>query len=488
MMIRPTAFPNGPSRSNLGRLVLIVAALLPTALLLPAGAVLAQDTPATPELTEALAAETFDTVWSRIAETHFDPELGGLDWEGIRDELRPQAVSAASMPELRSVLRSMLDRLGESHFAILDGVAADALDSGGDAEPVGDADPGITLRLVEGRVLVSRLRPDAAAVQAGVGEGWEVVRVGDLPVSELTLEIQEALAAREDRDRLLPLYVPAAVEARLRGPSGTDVEVEFSDGADERHLFDLSRSEPGGSRVTFGNLGTIRVEVTSESIPLPSGGPDAGLIRLSSWFPVVVPAIAEAVDTHRQASGLIFDLRGNPGGVGGLVMGIAGHLFDESVHLGELTTRESTLRFAVNPQRVGPDGSRVTPFAGPVAILVDGLSVSTSEIFAGGLQALDRARVFGEPTPGQALPALIVSLPNGDRLMHAIADFAAPDGTRLEGRGVLPDHSAPLTRAALLEGRDPALQAALAWIEDVAQSNHPGTRTDPQGSTRPRPH
>ena len=55
-------------------------------------------------------------------------------------------------------------------------------------------------------------------------------------------------------------------------------------------------------------------------------------------------------------------------------------------------------------------------------------------------------------------------LPNGDVLYHAVADFIAPDGTRLEGRGVIPDEDVPLTRAALLSGRDPQMDAALAWI------------------------
>ncbi len=53
----------------------------------------------------------------------------------------------------------------------------------------------------------------------------------------------------------------------------------------------------------------------------------------------------------------------------------------------------------------------VEPFAGPVAILVDELTGSTSETFAGALQSLGRARIFGRPTMGQALPALTGSCP-----------------------------------------------------------------------------
>jgi carboxyl-terminal processing protease len=49
-------------------------------------------------------------------------------------------------------------------------------------------------------------------------------------------------------------------------------------------------------------------------------------------------------------------------------------------------------------------------------------------------------------------------------MMHVVADFVAPDGRRVEGRGALPDVATPLSREALLRGRDPALEAAMRWI------------------------
>ncbi len=55
-------------------------------------------------------------------------------------------------------------------------------------------------------------------------------------------------------------------------------------------------------------------------------------------------------------------------------------------------------------------------------------------------------------------------LPTGDVLLHVIADFVAPDGRRVEGRGVIPDEPVPLRREDLLAGRDAPLEAALRWI------------------------
>src|SRR4029079_9961332 len=107
------------------------------------------------------------------------------------------------------------------------------------------------------------------------------------------------------------------------------------------------------------------------------------------------------------------------------------------------------LRFVANPRLVNANGERVQPFAGPLAILVDSMSGSASECFAGGMQSIDRARIFGQTSMGQALPALFDRLPNGDVLIHAYGDFVTSKGTRLEGRGVIPDESIPLDRADL---------------------------------------
>jgi carboxyl-terminal processing protease len=99
---------------------------------------------------------------------------------------------------------------------------------------------------------------------------------------------------------------------------------------------------------------------------------------------------------------------------------------------------------------------------------VDEISISTAEILAGGLQDLGRARVFGSRSAGAALPSAIERLPNGDGFQYAFANYVRTGGQPLEGRGVLPDVEAPLTREALLAGRDPALEAALTWIRSRA--------------------
>jgi carboxyl-terminal processing protease len=154
---------------------------------------------------------------------------------------------------------------------------------------------------------------------------------------------------------------------------------------------------------------------------------------------------------------MVIDLRGNPGGIGAMAMGMAGWLVKQSgERLGVMYMRGATLNFFINP--------RAEAFEGPVAVLVDGSSASTSEIFAGGLKDLGRARIFGTRTAAAALPSVITRLPNGDGFQYAVANYISQGGKPLEGNGLVPDVEVKLTREALLAGHDTVVDAALDWI------------------------
>jgi carboxyl-terminal processing protease len=216
----------------------------------------------------------------------------------------------------------------------------------------------------------------------------------------------------------------------------------------------------------FGNLPPLPATFEYERRTLADGR-CVGVIHFEYWLPPVMPVLDRAVDSLRTCAGIVLDLRGNLGGVAGMMMGVSGHFLAEPRTLGTMRTRGEEMRFVANPRRATDAGVAVEPFAGSLAILVDGLSASTSEMFAAAMQALGRARLFGERTAGQALPAMATRLPNGDVLMHVVADFVSPDGSRIEGHGVYPDEPVPLTRADLAVGRDAPLAAALRWIEQA---------------------
>jgi carboxyl-terminal processing protease len=149
-----------------------------------------------------------------------------------------------------------------------------------------------------------------------------------------------------------------------------------------------------------------------------------------------------------------------------MLSGVSGFFADTAATMAVVQSRGQEIRYDVFTRRSTTSGARVKPFDGAVAILIDALSVSTSEVFAAGMRlvAPGRARVFGQRSAGQALPAVIYKLPTGDVLMHAVGDLVLSDGTRVEGEGVRPDVEVPLRRSDLLADRDASLDAAVRWI------------------------
>ncbi len=406
--------------------------------------------------------ETFDAAWTIIRDSHFDKTMNGLNWDAVRAELRPRAAAATSSAELRAVVRDMLGRLGLSHFALIPATA----DLPGPAGDLG-ADPGFDVRLVGRELLVTSVEREAAPA---VHTGWRVIEIGRTPVAELLSGLLQG--ARPGNERLLNVAAWRLAQTRLRGPAGSKVDVTFEDGEGVRVTRALDRHPEQGQPVTVGSLPTMFVRVESEPKRTP-GGAAAGLIRFNVWMAAVDAPFQQAIDDFRATDGIIIDLRGNPGGLAGMLMGISGHFVGERTTLGVMKTRDGELRFFANPRLVSAAGVRVGPFRGAVAILVDAMSGSASECFTGGMQSIGRARVFGQPSMGQALPALFDRLPNGDVLIHAYGDFVTANGTRLEGRGVTPDEILPLRREDLLAGRDRTLEAALAWIDRSKVAGNP---------------
>jgi carboxyl-terminal processing protease len=132
-------------------------------------------------------------------------------------------------------------------------------------------------------------------------------------------------------------------------------------------------------------------------------------------------------------------------------------LLSQAADLGAMHMREGKQTFNV---AAGTD-----PFTGPLVILVDEGTASTSEIFAQALQDLGRATVFGAvPSQGAALPSVIEELPGGGMLQYVVADYQSPKGQVVEGKGVTPDTVVPETRQDFAKGRDPVLDAAVAAL------------------------
>ena len=403
------------------------------------------------------AVETFDAAWTIIRDTHFDKTMNGLDWNAVRAELQPRAAAAKSESELRAVIRDMLGRLGLSHFALIPSSADGGSDGGARSDTAGTADPGFDVRLVGRDLIVTKVDRESP-----VRPGWKILKIEYATAAEILKGLPEGA-----NERLLNVEGWRAAEVRLRGSPGSKVNITFENGQGAPVTLALDRRPEEGEPVTVGNLPTMHVRVEKQRKTTPAGRA-VGMIGFNVWMATVDAKFQEAMDEFRGSDGIVVDLRGNPGGLAAMLMGISGQFVTERKSLGVMKTRDSELKFTANPRIVSASGQRVQPYGGPVAILVDSMSGSASECFTGGMQSIGRARVFGQVSMGQALPALFDRLPNGDVLIHAYGDFVTANGTRLEGRGVIPDEIVPLRREDLLAGKDRTLDAALAWIDSAA--------------------
>ncbi len=404
----------------------------------------------TPEQRQ-LNLQSFEYVWTTIRDKHWQTKPGGLDWQAIHDEFRPKIEAANSMDAARGVLNQMLGRLHQTHFGI---VPSDLYSNVGDARG-GETTTGIDVRVVGSQVLVTSVERDSSAFAQGVRPGWEILKIAHTELGPVVAKLNETYSGSTLRD----LMLRRAILGRLESAAGA-AQVEFLDGDGKRAGKTLALGRPKGDRVQFGYLNPMQVWFRSSKV----GDGNIGYVAFNVFLDAqrLMTSFGDAVESCEKCEGFIVDVRGNPGGIGIMAMGMAGWFISQpDQKLGTLYMRDTTLKFVVNP--------RLTTFAGPLAILVDGTSASTSEIMAEGLKDLGRARIFGTRTAAAALPSVFERLPNGDGFQYAIANYISEGGKPLEGLGVTPDVETPVTRQALLAGKDPALDAAVAWIKQASR-------------------
>jgi carboxyl-terminal processing protease len=355
--------------------------------------------------------------------------------------------SAKDMAEARGSMSAMLERLGQTHF----GIVPSDIYSDVERSAAGEANPGIDLRVIDGKVLVTSVNAGSPAAAHGIAPGWQIVRAGGTDLAPVLERIRNQFR----NSTMLEIRMTRSVLTRLQGPPGSTVHLDLVDGSGKAAAMDVERAAPRGKMVRFGNLPPQYVWTEWRR-----AWPDVGYVRFNEFLDPesVAKTIEEAVKGCESCKGFVIDLRGNPGGIGGLAMGVAGWFVDQSgLLLGTMVQRTGSYRFVIFP--------RPHPFRGPLAVLVDGCSASTSEILAGGLKDVGRARIFGERTAGAALPSVFERLPNGDGFQYAIANYISQGGKPLEGFGVTPDVEVRPTRDGLLSGRDEILDAAAAWIQ-----------------------
>jgi len=258
---------------------------------------------------------------------------------------------------------------------------------------------GLGLEIVErgGWVTVVTPMPGSPGTRAGIWAGDQVIEVNGESAEEWGLD---------------------AVADALRGPEGTTVNVTMRrPGVETPITFEVTR-------------GTIEIHSVPFAVMLDD---KIGYLPLQAVNEGAGAEVRSALDSllAEGMEGLVFDVRGNPGGLLDEGIAITELFLDEGAAIVETRGRAAgqSETFHAGSQAVFPDL--------PVVVLVNGTSASASEIIAGALQDHDRALVVGTPSFGKGSVQSLFPLTGGSALRLTTARWYTPAGRSIQR----PDHA-----------------------------------------------
>ena len=263
---------------------------------------------------------------------------------------------------------------------------------------------GLEVSNSDDRILVIAPIDGTPAQRAGVEAGDEIIEIDEMSVQDDGLD-----------DTI----------GRLRGRAGTTVSIKVRrPDYDDPLTFKLTRQKI--------RVASVRHEVLDQSI---------GYLRLSQFVDSTSDEASRAIDemmaeaqemSGGMLTGLILDLRNNPGG-----------MLDSAVDISDLFLDDGVI---VSAQGRTPE-SRFTRLAhrgdildgASIAVLVNAGSASASEIVAGALQDHNRATVIGTRTFGKGLVQTVMPLSRGRAIKLTTSHYYTPSGDSINGIGVSPD-------------------------------------------------
>jgi len=158
-----------------------------------------------------------------------------------------------------------------------------------------------------------------------------------------------------------------------------------------------------------------------------------------------------------DVSGIILDLRDNPGGVLKAAVAVASQFLEEGIAVYVIDGEGNEEEWRVE------EGGLATKL--PLVVLVNSNSASSSEVVAGALQDHMRGIVIGTQTLGKGTVNHFRELSDGSAIYITSARWYTPNRQQIEGQGITPDEIIEITEDDLARGYDPQLERAIEYIE-----------------------
>lgn len=318
----------------------------------------------------------------------------------VLEQVRRSYVEPKSQDELvRSAAEGMVARL-DPHSQLMDPTAYAQFLEDTEGEYAG---VGLEVALRKDRVTILGTLPESPAARAGLRAGDRIVAVDDTPCAHETLDF---------------------VTRRLRGPAGKAVRLTVDREAEAPRTFTLTRA-------------VIHVESARGRLIAPG----YALVELTSFQEDVSERLSAVLDDLTRQSpggltGLILDLRDNPGGLLAQAAAVSDLFLEEGeiVRTAARDVREQRT-FTAQPQGTRP------PL--PMVVLVNAGTASAAEIVAGALQDHHRAVLVGTRTYGKGSVQDIFELADGSALKLTVARYFTPSGRSIQAKGIDPDVLVP---------------------------------------------
>ncbi len=260
---------------------------------------------------------------------------------------------------------------------------------------------GIVISIRDGHLTVIRPIDDTPASRAGLQRGDRIVKIDE--ESTLNMPLQEAVN-------------------RLRGRKGSTVVIF------------IRRKGKTGNYGPARPVKLTRARIDIESVEHRMLRDNVGYIRIKNFQGNTERHLRRALAAlhKRRMTGLVLDLRGNPGGLLDQAVQVADTFLEEGpiVTTSSQDPRERTEEYAE------PGGTEPQY---PMVVLINGQSASASEIVAGALKNHDRALILGEQSFGKGSVQVLYRLQDRSALKLTVAQYLTPGDVSIQGVGIVPD-------------------------------------------------
>jgi carboxyl-terminal processing protease len=409
--------------------------------------------------------EVFEKVWRDIRDHYYDSSFNGVNWVDVHTRYRPLIDVAKDDQQFYSLMSQMTGELHDAHTRFN---SPEQWKNFKKQQGVGS---GISVDDVDGKAVVTAVRRDSSAAQAGIEPGMVILRIDGKPIAERVAEIEKSRppSSSERATRML------SYGRLFAGPPDSEMQLalERADG---------SRFDATVKRQIYSSASDVSTDV------LPSGN---AYIRFDGFQPAITKEFRQALERFRNTPGLVIDLRRNGGGDLGVLLPIASYFFDKKTLFAKDQTRSGKplsefagiFRLPLELY-VGRPGDQI--YSGPVVILVDARSASSSEVFAAGMQDSRRAKIVGSQSCGCVLGIAKPRVMRGGGVLEmSEVLWFSPKGRKLEGTGILPDENVAPTLSDLQKKHDPAIEAADKALLQMTASARRWPRSVDQGKPNP---